>query len=59
MLPCRYTPQHKHYEGATDWHNTRGEPIALRLEPDRDDPKLPIAAAALATLQRINAAPDE
>ena len=59
MLPCRYNPQHEQYEGATDWHNARGEPVALRLEPDRDDPKLPIAPAALAALQRINAAPDE
>jgi len=59
MLPCRYNPQHEQYEGATDWHNTRGEPVALRLEPDRDDPKLPMAPAARAARQRIDADPDE
>ena len=59
MLPCRYNPQHEQYEGATDWHNARGEPVALRLEPDRDDPKLPMAPAARAARQRIDADPDE
>lgn len=59
MLPCRNNPQHEQYEGATDWHNTRGEPVALRLEPDRDDPKLPMAPAARAARQRIDADPDE